>query len=53
MTPTTPSSSLRNGVTQDAMASFSKATDPRLAHVMSLLAQITLITTPYLVCVQV
>ena len=39
MTAPTHSNDLNNAVTQDAMASFSKATDPRLAHVMSLLVK--------------
>ena len=39
MTASTHATDLNKAVTQDAMASFSKATDPRLAHVMSLLVK--------------
>ncbi|MEY3923934.1 MAG: Hydroxyquinol 1,2-dioxygenase [Pseudomonadota bacterium] len=39
MTAPTHSNDLNNTVTQDAMASFSNASDPRLAHVMGLLVK--------------
>jgi protocatechuate 3,4-dioxygenase beta subunit len=39
MTAPTHSNALNNAVTQDAMASFSNASDPRLAHVMGLLVK--------------